>query len=153
MSTLAASLLPKDIHLELKSTDPRDALEEVLSTLRTDPRVTDWEKLRSSLQAGTSINTIQKGCGTIILHHRRTISVSGLVLAVGRSSDPISLATPDEKLRLLFVAAIPSTLNNEYLRILGAIARVCNDPVTFGELLSVPDTGGFLSLLEKGCRQ
>ena len=146
MSTLAVSLLPKDIHLDLKSTDPRDALEEVLSTLRTDPRVTDWEKLRSSLQAGTSINTI-------ILHHRRTISVSGLVLAVGRSSDPISLATPDEKLRLLFVAAIPSTLNNEYLRILGAIARVCNDPITFGELLSVPDTGGFLSLLEKGCRQ
>jgi mannitol/fructose-specific phosphotransferase system IIA component (Ntr-type) len=153
MSTLENSLLTKDIHLDLRATDQGDALEEVLATLRSDARVKDWEKLRGSLQGGAVIDCMQEECGTMILHHRRTESVSGLVLAVGRSARGIPMRNSGKTIRLLIVAAIPEELNTEYLRILGALSRVCGETASFNELLSVPDRESFLALLEKGCRR
>jgi len=142
MSILSDALLPKDIHLQLKATDPRDALEEIIASFRSDRRVKDWEKLRAALIANTA-KEISKGCSEkMTLHHARTESVSTLILAAGRNNE-----------RLVFVALIPEAMNNEYLRILGAIARVCREEGPLKELLSVQDQDTFLNLLEKGCRQ
>ena len=55
--------------------------------------------------------------------------------------------------RLVFVAAIPAPLNNEYLRILGAISRVCSEQAPMEALLKAPDATSFVKLLEKGCIQ
>lgn len=153
MNTLSASLRPKDIHLHLKATNCGDALEEVLSPLRSDSRVRDWEKLRSSLLANTRIETSTADRRTMILHHGRTESVSGLVLALGRSDAGFLIPDSGSKIHLLVVAAIPETLNNEYLRILGAIARVCGEPETFERLIEAPDASKIIKLLEKGCLQ
>lgn len=151
MSTLENSLLTKDIHLDLKATDPRDALEEVLAGLRSDDRVRDWEKLRSSLHGAVAVECLERPHGTMILHHRRTESVSGLILAAGRSSTGIPVGDSAKRIRLLVVAAIPDALNNEYLRILGAISRVCGEEESFDRLLETPTAAEFLSLLEQGC--
>jgi mannitol/fructose-specific phosphotransferase system IIA component (Ntr-type) len=153
MNLITESLRPKDLRLALKATDHQDALEEILSGLRSDARVVDWKKLRDSLQANSVNETFRENSCTMFLHHARTESVNGLILAVGRSKEGVSIVGREEKIRLNFVAAMPTAMNNEYLRILGAVARVCREPSSFQELLAAEDPAGFLTLLEKGCRQ
>jgi mannitol/fructose-specific phosphotransferase system IIA component (Ntr-type) len=153
MNPIADSLHHKDLRLGLKATDHRDALEEILSGLRSDPRVRDWDKLRDSLQANAGNDNFRENPGTMFLHHSRTDTVSGLVLAMGRSRKGIAVEGTMHKIHLIVVAAIPNALNNDYLRILGAVARVCRDASSFQELLEAQDPAGFLAVLEKGCRQ
>lgn len=153
MSLLSTSLLSKDIQLQLKATDHRDALEEVLSSLRSDHRVKDWERLRTSILANSQSEAFKECPGALFLHHGRTESVSSLVLAVGRSAAGFTSNPDSEKTHLVFLAAIPEAMNNEYLRILGAISRVCREEETLQTLLEAQQTGEFLAALEKGCRQ
>lgn len=153
MSLLSTSLLSKDIHLQLRATDHRDALEELLSGLRSDSRVRDWEKLRASLLTNSENETFKECPGTLFLHHGRTESASTLVLAAGRSTAGFSPASEETKTHLIFLAAIPEAMNNEYLRILGAISRVCREEETLQLLLNAEKSEAFLAALEKGCRQ
>lgn len=151
MSALSSHLRAKDIHLKLRSTNCADALEEILSPLRRDSRVRDWDKLRSSLHAGARIEAATEHRATMILHHGRTESVSGLVLALGRSRAGLPNPGTGPDIHLLVVAAIPETLNNEYLRIIGAVARVCGQAGTFRKLLEAPAATDVTALLEKAC--
>lgn len=153
MSLISSSLLLKDIHLQLRSADHRDAMEEVLSSLRSDERVKDWEKLRISLLLSNPNNPFPESLGALFLYHGRTECVSSLVLAVGRSSAGFTAYPGGALTHLLFVAAIPSAMNNEYLRILGAISRVCREETSLKSLLATTSTDDFLAVLEKGCRQ
>lgn len=153
MSILSTSLLPKDILLRLRATDHRDALEELLTSLRSDPRVKDWEKLRTALVANAESETFKECPGTLFLHHGRTDSVSTLVLAAGRSDAGFASSVDGKKTNLIFLAAIPRAMNNEYLRILGAISRVCREEETLKSLLHAEKSDSFLAVLEKGCRQ
>lgn len=150
MSTLSQSLLPRDIHTDLRATDHRDALEELLSPLRGDARVRDWDAMREAVLANSPV-TDKESPSTLILHHGRSESVTELVLAAGRSGTGLKQPGREGAARLIFLAAIPLALDNEYLRVLGALSRVCRDPATLGELLSAPDSGEFLRVLEKGC--
>lgn len=152
MSLLSTALHSQEILLNIRATEHRDALEEVLSALRSDHRVKDWEKLRSALLANAENDTFKECPGTLFLHHGRTESVTDLVLAVGRSTSGFTSATEGKKTHLLFVAAIPEEMNNEYLRILGAISRICREESTLESLLSTKSTADFLAILEKGCR-
>ena len=153
MSTLSRSLLAKDIHLSLRSANPADALEEVLCTLRGDERVTDWELLRGSLVNGSPIDCGPDGSGMIILHHRRTPSVTGMVLAAGRYPSGLAVSDSTTPLRMLLVAAIPESLDNEYLRVIGAVSRICVDPASFDRLMDARDEASFLAILEEGIRR
>lgn len=153
MSILSDSLLEKDIHLCLKSSGHRDAVEELLTPLRRDKRVRDWESLRSSLASTLPEGVILGYSFPVFLHHGRGDSVSDLVIAAGRSKEGISLSGQHEKASFVFVAAIPEALNNEYLRILGAISRICSKDAEMAGLMEAADSAAFLKILEKGCLQ
>jgi len=133
--------------------NPGDALEEVLSGLRADERVLDWETLRASLVNGSPIDCGPGESGMIILHHRRTGSITGMVLAAGRFPAEIAVEGCGAPLRIIFVAAIPESLNNEYLRIIGAVSRICGNHESFSLLMAAADPGEFLAILEEGCRR
>ena len=145
MSTIADSLLIKDIHSQLKANDHRDALEELLSPLRSDSRVRDWENLRSALLADSPNDYFAESPSILFLHHSRTESVSSLVLTLGRSKEGIALPGQEYRIHLVIAA--------EYLRILGAISRICREPSTLSGLLEAKGQAEILTLLEKGCLQ
>jgi mannitol/fructose-specific phosphotransferase system IIA component (Ntr-type) len=153
MGTLSDSLHSKDIHLALRAGNSADALEEVLSGLRTDGRVKDWETLRSSLVNGSPIDCGPSENGMIILHHRRTPGITSMVLAVGRFPAGITVEGCTALLRMVFVAAVPESLNNEYLRIIGAVSRICGNPPSFERLMGAASAAEFLNILEEGCRR
>lgn len=153
MSILSHSLLAKDIHLSLKASGHRDAFEELLFPLRGDKRVKDWEKLRAALASSLPCEGNPLAPSPILLHHGRSESVSDLVIAAGRSKAGIALPDQTERVGLVFVTAIPSAPNNEYLRILGAISRVCSEESAMRALMEAADPVSFLGILEKECRQ
>jgi len=83
----------------------------------------------------------------IVIAHGRTNSVTSLVMAAGRS--PNGFASPHiaAPVRLVFVVGIPTALNQDYLRVVGTIARLCGKPETLQKLLQAPNARAFLDLL------
>ena len=77
-----------------------------------------------------------------------------LVPGAGRRSTTGFTSNPGgATTKLLFVAAIPEAMNNDYLRILGAISRVCREEASLQALLNAEKKEAFLAALEKGCLQ
>jgi hypothetical protein len=71
-------------------------------------------------------------------------------MAAGRSSDGIVVPGSGERIRLVFVAGIPSAFDSGYLRAVGVIARLCRDRGMLDKLLGVADPARFVELLASG---
>jgi PTS system fructose-specific IIC component len=142
-------LQPDHVNLSLSATDKVGAVEEVLSKLNGDPRVKDFSVLRQAVLSRDAAAISENHCG-ICIAHGRTESVSGLVMAAGRSPAGFPCRDVPDPVRLVFVAGIPGTFNSEYLRIVGAIARICRDKHQLERLLAARDADYFVGLLGAG---
>ena len=147
MISLSNILLPEHINLRLDAGDEATAVEELLFPLRGDIRITDWKAFRASVleRAAPAVST-DDGCG-IVIAHGRSNSVNSLVMAAGRSTNGIPSPHIAGPVRLVFVVGIPTTLNQEYLRVVGAIARLCGKPEPLQKLLHAATAREFLDLL------
>lgn len=142
-----SEILPAShINLALAANDQTQGIDEVLAKLNGDPRIPDWDALKLAI---ADRNAPAIACGTcgICIAHARTNAVQSLVMAAGRSAEGLSSTNIAVPVRLIFVAGIPAAFHSEYLRIVGAIARLCNDKHLLNELLSVQDPEKFAGLL------
>lgn len=146
MISISEILIPSHINLALAATDQAGGVDEVLSKLNGDPRVQDWNAL---LQAITERNAPAITCGAcgVCIAHGRTNAVSSLVMAAGRSTAGLFSPEVKEPIRLVFVAGIPSAFHSEYLRVVGAIARLCSNQSLLNELLTAQNPEKFIELL------
>jgi mannitol/fructose-specific phosphotransferase system IIA component (Ntr-type) len=146
MIPISEILTPSHVNLALAATDQAAAVAEVLSKLNGDPRVLDWDALQQSI---TERNAPAISCGScgICIAHGRTNAVQSLVMAAGRSSTGLASEHVQKPVRLVFVAGIPAAFHSEYLRVVGAIARLCNDKALLEKLLSAQDPEKFVALL------
>lgn len=144
--TISEILHATDINLALRAGTKAAAVDEVLAQLHGDPRVKDWTALRAAVIARDAPALAEGGAG-ICIAHGRTSAVSDLVFAAGRSLDGIPCPEIGTGIRLFFVAGIPSAVDSEYLRLVGAIARVCRDPEEIDGLLEAPDGEAFVEIL------
>ena len=142
-------LTSSHINLALAAHDQTEGVREVLSSLNGDPRVADWDSLA---QAVTARNAPAISCGPcgICIAHGRTNAVQSLVMAAGRSVEGLSSLDIQEPVRLVFVAGIPAAFQSEYLRVVGAIARLCHEKALLNKLLSVKNPEEFVGLLSSG---
>jgi mannitol/fructose-specific phosphotransferase system IIA component (Ntr-type) len=147
MISLSEILLPEHINLQLDAVDQTIAVEELLFPLRGDIRIENWDTLRTSIleRAAPAVST-DDGCG-IIIAHGRTNAVNSLVMSAGRSPNGFPSAHIEGPVRLVFVVGIPTALSQEYLRVVGTIARLCGKPETLQKLLNAPSARNFLDLL------
>jgi len=149
MIPISEILIPPHINLALAANDQAGGVNELLSQLQGDPRVLDWDSLRQAI-ADRNAPAISCGeCG-ISIAHGRTNAVQSLVMAAGRSTGGLASPHINERVRLVFVAGIPAAFHSEYLRVVGAIARLCHDKALLNELLSVQDPETFVALLSSG---
>jgi mannitol/fructose-specific phosphotransferase system IIA component (Ntr-type) len=146
MISIAQILKPEHIHLSLKGENQLDAVQEVLFSLRGDVRVPAWEDLRSSVMERNAPAVAAGGCGVVIAHGR-TNAVNALVMGAGRLSEGFHSDDIPEKVRFVFVAGIPTAFNNEYLRVVGSIARLCSRPDLLNELIATATPKSFLEIL------
>ncbi|MDX2079221.1 MAG: PTS sugar transporter subunit IIA [Terrimicrobiaceae bacterium] len=149
MIPISEILLPSHVNLAIAAGDQSGAVLEVLGQLRGDPRVLDWEALHAAVVERNAPALAAGGVG-ICIAHGRTNAVQSLVMAAGRSTAGIRSPQIGEKVRLVFVAGIPSALDAEYLRIVGAIARLCREARTLDQLLAAADAKTFVDLLAVG---
>ncbi|HEY8900354.1 MAG TPA: PTS sugar transporter subunit IIA [Chthoniobacterales bacterium] len=145
--TIDQILGPADVILTLRASDKAAAIEEVLAQVRGDDRVVSWERLRAAVIERDAPALEQGGYG-ICIAHGRTDAVKALVMAAGRSEEGVVFPGTESKVHLIFVAGIPSAMNSEYLRLVGAIARVCREPKSMEALLAAPDGETFVELLD-----
>lgn len=139
-------LRASDINLALRGDDKTAVVEEVLSQLRGDDRVTNWEALRDAVIERDAAAIDAAGCA-ICIAHGRTKAVKGLVMAVGRSEQGFLCDDAKQPARLFFVAGIPAAFDAEYLRHVGSIVRICRDADRLAELLAASTGQEFVELL------
>jgi mannitol/fructose-specific phosphotransferase system IIA component (Ntr-type) len=149
MTPIGDVLQPDHIILALAARDPAGAIQEVLARLGGDERVKDFAALRDAVLAQPAPAIAENGCG-ICIAHGRTESVTSLVMAAGRSAEGIVFPKVAEPVKLVFVAGIPGAFTSEYLRIVGAIVRMCRDRHQLDRLLTTKDPARFVALLSSG---
>lgn len=149
MSSLAEILEPRHVNLVLPATNRADAIEQVMAKLNGDPRVNDFSVMREVVLAHEIPAIAEDGHG-ICIAHGRTDAVSTLVMSAGRTVQDIACPEIDSPVRLFFVIGIPIAFNSEYLRLVGAIARICRDHRQIEKLLQTKDPAQFVAMLAAG---
>jgi len=109
---------PSLVRLDLEAPDRETALRRTAELLAADPRVGNWEEFWLSIGG------------------RQVVE-----LADARWAAP---AGPG----LIFVFAIPATMSEEYLRNVGALARICRQPEKTAALLAAATPAEFAGLLD-----
>ena len=149
MMRLGDVLLPGQVNLALEGSEKNDCVRRVAELLKGDARVSDFDVFVSAVMDRNAPAIEENGCG-ICIAHGRTQGVNSLVMAAGRLSEGIVSAETKSPIRLIFVAGIPSAFNSEYLRAIGAIARICCDKERLEGLLTVATPAEFIDLLSSG---
>jgi len=147
MIKLRATLLRDHILLDLDSGTREEAIRRVSETLRSDPRVVDWQLFFRTLKerdANAKIN-LQYG---LTVPHARTSAVTGMVMAFGRLKEPV--AEPDGTIRFVTVFGIPETMDAGYLRIVGTLMRVFRSEKLRKLLCQAEEPGQIVDIFEKG---
>ena len=131
---------PSLVRLDLEAADRETALRRTAELLAADPRVGNWEEFWLSI-GGRQVVELADAAGSVILAHGRGQAVREVALAAARWAAP---AGP----RLIFVFAIPAAMSEEYLRNVGALARICRQPEKTAALLSAATPVEFAGLLD-----
>lgn len=123
MITIADILLPEHILLDLKADTQSRAISKVADFLEDDDRVQDWDRFYKGIMTGASCIPNDSGSGLCIAHVR-TNAVDSMVMAVGRSQEGVPCDNEEMRAHLVFVIGVPVALASDYLRIIGALARI-----------------------------
>ncbi len=120
---LSEILAPRRIKLDLKSTTKEKVLDELVRLLRLSPSAKT--ALLKTLAAREELGSTGIGNG-IAIPHCRSLVVSKVIVAVGRSKRGINFKSLDKKRARLFflVVAPPVGDPGNYLIALGKIAQV-----------------------------
>jgi len=135
--------------LALINQEKSAAVEEVVQLLKHDPRLTDWKELFEVMKASAILPWKIDEENALVIYHARTNAVQDLVMAAGRSLPGIVFENFPQRVRLVIVIAIPHALNQEYLRILGSLARSLKEPTVFQKVLATENVDEFIALLSQ----
>ena len=135
--------------LRLTNEEQSAAVEEVVKLLKQDSRVTQWNELFQSVIALPALPLKVDEENAVIIYHVRTNSVQDLVMAAGRSVSGISFQESEQLVRLIIVIGIPHDLSQEYLRVLGSLARSLKESTVFQKLLTTENANDFIDILSQ----
>ncbi len=143
-----ASLLSRDrINLELKSTKKEEVLKDLVYMIKSK---TDAELIYSTLLKREELGSTGIGKG-IAIPHCRSLAVTKLEIAIGRTIKPINFNAIDKKPVSLFflIIAPPQDPGNQYLITLGKIVQISRE-LTKNNLITKPQTPDeFISLINE----
>ena len=145
MITIGDILSPKHILLDLASRTQAQAIAKVAELLESDSRVNDWARFDAGLLPGSACMSNDSGSG-ICIAHVRTNAVNAMIMAAGRSAEGIP-AADGTCIRLVFVIGVPVALASDYLRIIGALARIFRTAKGDAALLEAQTAEEFLETL------
>jgi PTS system nitrogen regulatory IIA component len=148
MITIADILRPEHIDLDVKQTSQQEAVLHVANLLRNDERVLDWMAFYEGLIVRPP--TLAP-CSDfeICIPHARTNSVASMIMSIGRSNQGITLPGREMKMHYIFAIGVPVAWAADYLRIVGALARIFKNPQAEARLRKVGNAEAFAAILRE----
>src|SRR5437667_10637498 len=143
---LADILDERQIALKLKSRRQANALREIIGLFeKTGSLLQSTDFLAQALARERVNATLAEN--SVAFPHARTELVDQIALAVGRSRAGIPWNDKGERARLIFVVAVPQRLVNDYLVLVGTLARINQDKETRAPLLAAATPARFIEPL------
>jgi mannitol/fructose-specific phosphotransferase system IIA component (Ntr-type) len=144
--TLVDILDERHIALRLKSRRQANTLREIIGLLEKTGRVLQPADFLAQVLARERVNStlIENG---VAFPHARTALVDQIALAVGRSRAGIPWNDKGERARLIFVVAVPQRLVNDYLVLVGTLARITQNEQQREALLAAATPAEFIETL------
>ena len=136
----------RHIALRLKSRRQANTLREIIGLLGKTGSVLQPADFLAQVLARERVNStlIENG---VAFSHARTALVDQIALAVGRSRAGIPWNDKGERARLIFVVAVPQRLVNDYLVLVGTLARITQDKEQRAALLAAATPAEFIETL------
>ena len=143
---LANILDERHIALRLKSRRQANTLREIIGLLEKTGSVLQPADFLAQVLARERVNStlIENG---VAFSHARTALVDQIALAVGRSRAGIPWNDKGERARLIFVVAVPQRLVNDYLVLVGTLARITQNKERRAALLAAATPAEFIETL------
>ncbi|MDZ4815245.1 MAG: PTS sugar transporter subunit IIA [Verrucomicrobiota bacterium] len=140
-------LKPELVALDLHSTSKCPAIREVADLLQKDARVLDFKKFYEELLARERAYTTSLGF-ELAFPHARIDQLTDMVVAVGRSLKGVDFEEKgNPEVKLIFVIGTPKRMAQDYLRLVGSLARILKNEDTRTRLISAVDVSEFLKVL------
>jgi mannitol/fructose-specific phosphotransferase system IIA component (Ntr-type) len=147
MIRIRGTLLPENVLLDLKVKFREEAVWQVVESLRSDHRVSNWQEFIRALRAREAAEKTNLPFG-VTLPHIRTSAVTSMLMAFGRIAE--SVYEGDVPIRFVTVVGIPHAMDSEYLRLLGTLMRVFRDDQQRKKLLDAEDPEEVIEIFECG---
>jgi len=145
MITIPDILRARDVDLHLKAATQEEAIFRVAALLKEDKRINDWQAFYDGL-------TTKNPCFAagsefeICIPHVRTDAVNEMVMSAGRSESGI-LLSGKKQVHYVFAIGLPAALASDYLRIIGALARIFRNGLSEKELRKADTAEQFIATL------
>jgi len=148
MITISDILSPNQIDLDPQFANQEELVHYVASLLKPNPNVKDWQAFYDGLKATGSSIFDENGI-RLCIPHIRTNSIKMMVMGVGRSEIEPESAAPNKTptVQYTFVIGVPNAMASDYLRIIGALARIFKDKATEAQLRATKRPEEFLAIL------
>jgi mannitol/fructose-specific phosphotransferase system IIA component (Ntr-type) len=143
---LADVLDERQIALQLKSRRQANALREIIGLFEKTGSVPQPTNFLAQVLVRERVNSTLAE-NSVAFPHARTELVDQIALAVGRSRAGIPWNDKGERARLIFVVAIPQRLVNDYLVLVGTLARITQNEQHRQALLAAPTAAEFIEIL------
>jgi PTS system fructose-specific IIC component len=121
MIRIRETLLANHILLGLTAHSRDEAVQQLVESLRSDARVTDWKGFLQALLKRDAAGKVKLEYG-LAVPHVRTATVAKMVMAFGRPKEPVQ--EPDGPIHFIVLVGIPEAMDADYLRLLGTLMRV-----------------------------
>jgi mannitol/fructose-specific phosphotransferase system IIA component (Ntr-type) len=134
--------------LQLRSRRRPSAIREVVSLFeKTGSVVRPADFLAQVLVREEASSTLAEN--GVAFPHARTELVDQIALAIGRSRAGIPWNDQAERARLIFLLAVPQRLVNDYLVLVGTLARVTRDQQQREALFAAATPAEFIAILRE----
>ncbi len=143
---LADVLDERQIALQLKSRRQANALREIIGLFEKTGSLLQPTDFLAQVLARERVNSTLAENG-VAFPHARTELVDQIALAVGRSRAGILWNDKGERARLIFVVAVPQRLVNDYLVLVGSLARITQNEQQRQALLAAATAAEFIEIL------
>ncbi|MEO7933336.1 MAG: PTS sugar transporter subunit IIA [Chthoniobacterales bacterium] len=144
MITLEEALTTRNIALDVDATDAAAAVEKAVGLLKNDPQMLDWTAFAEAVEEREKKNGTSVG-GGLMLPHGRGNFVSQLQMSFVRLRTPVEVQ--GNEVRYIIAVAVPASMAADYLRLVGALARVFRDEKSSAKLGEFTTSGELLDWL------
>lgn len=144
--TIRGLLRAEQIDLNLNAEDATSAIRAVTARLSKHPAVLDLNQLYEEIFAREQLSSTALTHG-VAVPHARTTAVGEIVLAVGRSSQPILFGSEKKPVQLLFVIGTPPDQIVSYLSAVGNLARLVKNSAVREILMETDNVDEFIAAL------